>query len=199
MPAPLILASSSAIRRKMLEDAGLEFTAQAARVDEETIRAGLAADGVSPRDQADALAEAKAVKLSARHPEAMAIGCDQILDFEGAVFSKPRARAELKDQLRQLSGSRHRLFSAVVIAEAGKPTWRHIGQADLFMHPLSEPYIESYIARNWDEIRHCVGGYMIESEGLRLFNRIEGSTFNILGLPMTELLSYLILREVIEI
>ena len=96
-----------------------------------------------------------------------------------------------------LSGKQHTLFSAVVVYEAGKPVWRHIGKAALTMHPLTASYLDDYIARNWDQVRHSVGGYMIEEEGIRLFSKISGSYFDILGLPMPELLSYLTLRKVI--
>ena len=199
-PAPaLILASTSSSRRRLLEDAGLVFSTEAPRLDEEMLRATLAADGVSSRDQADALADGKARKIADKHPDAIVIGADQILDFEGAVFTKPETPDDLRQQLATLSGQTHRLYAAAVVYENARPVWRHIGEARLTMHALSPSVIEAYVARNWDTVRHSVGGYHIEAEGVRLFSRLEGSYHAVLGLPLIELLSYLSSREVITI
>ncbi|MEJ2022899.1 MAG: Maf family protein, partial [Maritimibacter sp.] len=98
-----------------------------------------------------------------------------------------------------LSGQTHKLLSAAVLYEAGEPIWRHVGVVRLTMHQLSESYVEDYVSRNWDSIRHAVGAYKLEEEGVRLFSRIEGDYFNVLGLPLTELLSYLITRGEVRI
>ncbi len=147
---------------------------------------------------ADALAEFKAQKVAASDPAAWVIGSDQVLDLKGAVLSKPATPDQAADQLRALSGQTHRLLSAAVIFHEGQPVWRHVGQVRLTMRQLGNKYIEEYVARNWESIRHSVGGYKIEEEGIRLMGRIEGDYFNILGLPLLELLSFLTLREVIE-
>ena len=194
----IILASGSMIRRQLLESAGLTIAAQPARVDEETIKASLIAEKASPRDIADALAEFKARKVAANKPAAWVIGCDQVLDLNAEVLSKPASADDATDQLRRLSGKTHRLLSAAVIIHDGQPVWRHVGQVRLTMRQLGNRYIEEYVARNWESIRHSVGGYKIEEEGIRLMSRIEGDYFHILGLPLLELLSFLTLREVIE-
>lgn len=194
MPDTLILASGSAIRATLLRNAGVAFTVQTARVDEDAMRDALIADGATPRDIADALAEMKAAKVSARNPEALVIGCDQVLAHGKAILSKPADPGEAFAQLQALRGDVHQLLSAAVIYQAGKPIWRHVGVVRLHMRDASDGYLRDYVARNWDDIRHCVGAYQIEAEGVRLFHRIEGDYFNILGLPLLELLSYLTLR-----
>lgn len=190
----IILASGSAIRAQLLRNAGVSFDVVLPRVDEEAIRLSLGAEQASPRDIADALAETKARRVATRHPAALVIGCDQVLDLKGQLFSKPTSPDDAIRQLQTLRGATHSLLSAVVIYAAGEPVWRHVGQVKLTMRPLSDPYIHDYVARNWDSVQHSVGGYKIEEEGARLFTRIEGDYFSILGLPLTDLLSYLILR-----
>lgn len=191
MARPIILASTSKIRRQLLRNAGVDFESDTPRLDEETIRAALLAQGSKPRDIADALAEGKAMKLSTKRPDALVIGCDQVLDFEGNLLSKPDTPEDAREQLARLRGKRHALMSAAVICHQGRPIWRHIGQVRLSMHEVSDAYLDGYIERNWQSIRHAVGGYKLEEEGVRLFSRIEGDYFNVLGLPLVELLSYL--------
>ncbi len=198
MPPRLVLASSSAVRLNLLRAAGLEVTAEPARVDEELIRRGLEAEGAKPRDLADTLAEMKAAKIADRHPEAVVIGCDQVLEFAGQAWAKPETAQQARDQLLALRGKTHRLLSAVVVFEATRPVWRHIGVASLTMRTFSDSYLDGYLQRNWPRIGASVGGYMLEEEGARLFTSIEGDYFTILGLPLLPLLSYLGLRGFIE-
>ncbi|MCF3592441.1 Maf family nucleotide pyrophosphatase [Rhodobacteraceae bacterium LMO-12] len=191
MARPIILASTSSIRRQLLRQAGVNFESDSPRLDETAIKAALLADGASPRDIADALAEGKAIKLSGKRPEAVVIGCDQVLDFEGTLISKPGSPEEAREQLVQLRGKRHALLSAAVICHQGRAIWRHVGQVRLTMRDVSDGYLDGYLQRNWQSIRHSVGGYKLEEEGVRLFSRIDGDYFNVLGLPLVELLSYL--------
>lgn len=181
-----------------MERAGVAHEAIAARVDEAAVRDALVADGAQPREIADALAEAKARKLSTKFPDAMVIGCDQVLVVDGEVLDKAGNRAEAEAQLRRLSNKTHHLLSAVVLCESGQPVWRHVGSARLTMRKLSEPYLAGYLERNWQSVRGCVGAYKLEEEGVRLFARIEGEYFTVLGLPLIELLGYLAYRGVIE-
>ena len=198
MNTRLILASGSPIRRDLLQQAGIDCEVIPARVDEETVRDALLAEQAKPRDVADALAELKACKVSDKHPDAMVIGCDQVLSFDGQILAKPKDKDELRDQLIAMRGTSHDLLSAVVIAEAGRAVWRDIGTVTLTMRAISDTYLDSYIARCWESIRQSVGGYKLEEEGVRLFSNIKGDYFTVLGLPLLGLISYLNLRGVLE-
>lgn len=194
MTDQIILASGSTIRATLLQNAGVDFAVQVARVDEDALRQSLEAEGASPRDMADALAEMKAQRVSMKHPQATVIGCDQILALDRTILAKPQTPEIALEQLQALRGRQHQLLSAAVIYSDGKPVWRHVGVVRLHMRDVSDAYLNDYVDRNWDSIRHAVGAYKLEEEGVRLFTRIEGDYFNVLGLPLLELLSYLTLR-----
>lgn len=187
----IILASASVIRRKMLADAGVTVDALPARVDEEGIRAGLLAEGAKPRDIADTLAEMKARKLADRNMEAVVIGSDQVLVFDGKVWGKAEDQGAARAQLALLRGRSHMLISAVVVYHGGEPVWRHVAEVRLTMRDFSDAYLDDYMARNWEEVRHSVGAYQLEHEGSRLFDRIDGDYFTVLGMPLLPLLNYL--------
>jgi septum formation protein len=190
----LILASGSPVRADLLRRTGVPFEVSVPRIDETTLKETLVAEKAKPRDIADALAEAKARKVALRHPDRMVLGCDQVLDFDGEILSKPDAPETAVAQLSRMRGHRHMLLSAAVIYENAQPVWRHVGQVRLFMRDLSDGFIEDYVGRNWESIREAVGAYKLEEEGPRLFTRIEGDHFNVLGMPLLEILSYLTLR-----
>lgn len=193
----ILLASASEIRLALLRAANLLATAQPARIDEDSIRAALEAEGAPPRDLADTLAEMKARKIAEKNPGALVLGCDQVLEMKGRIFAKPETPEDARAQLRDLRGQTHRLLSAAVLYENGQPVWRHVGQARLTMRDFSDSYLDNYLARNWDSIRHAVGCYKLEEEGIRLFSAVEGDHFTILGLPLLPLLSCLGARGLI--
>ena len=191
----LILASQSASRRAMLEAAGVPFSAMSAAVDEEAAKAGLR--DLNARDLADALAELKALRVSGREPEALVLGSDSVVALEdGTLLDKPETRDQAADHLRLLSGKRHELVSAAVIAEGCKPIWRVVDRAKMYVRPLSESFIQSYLDAEWPAISGCVGCYRIEGQGAQLFARIDGSQFTVLGLPLLPVLDYLRVRGV---
>jgi septum formation protein len=194
MTRQLILASASPIRLQLLQNAGLQVTARPARVDEDSLRASLQADHASPRDIADALAEMKARKIAEKDPAALVLGCDQVLEFDGQLWTKPETLAEARQQLQTLRGKTHRLHSALVVYDAAQPVWRHIGTARLTMRENSDTYLDAYLSRHWPALAQSLGGYQIESEGVRLFSAIDGDLFTIQGLPLLPLLTWLGLR-----
>jgi septum formation protein len=192
----LILASQSASRRAMLTAAGVPFEATAAGVDEDAAKAGLT--GAKPRDLADALAELKAVKVSLRHPGRLVLGSDSVVALaDGSLLDKPESREQAADHLARMSGARHDLWSAAVVAENGRPVWRHVEAAKMYVRPLSPGFIRWYLDQEWPAIAGCVGCYRIEGPGAQLFHRIDGCQFTVLGLPLLNVLDYLRTREVI--
>ena len=194
MPQRFILASGSSIRSQLLQQACVPHEVSVARIDEQMIKMALLAEQAPPRDIADTLAEMKARNVSEKHPGALVLGCDQVLEHRGEMLHKPRDRDEAIAQLYQLRGDRHSLLSAAVLYEDGEPLWRHVGQVRLRMRDASDAYIKDYVERNWDSIRYAVGCYKLEEEGVRLFSQIEGDYFHVLGMPFLELLNYLTLR-----
>ncbi|GGI89189.1 Maf-like protein [Polymorphobacter multimanifer] len=192
----IILASQSAARRSMLAAAGVAHDAIPAHVDEEGVTAALV--GAPAEKIADALAELKAVKISRAHPDALVLGADSIaVTADGELLAKPETRARAEVQLRQLAGTTHRLVSAAVVAQGGKPVWRAGGVARLMMRPLSDAFIADYLDREGEAVLGCVGCYRIEGLGAQLFTRIDGDQFVIRGLPLLALLGWLRERGVV--
>ena len=185
----VILASTSASRRALLQGAGVPFTARSPGVDEDAAKAALLGEGLGPRDIADALAELKAVRI--RAGEALVIGADQTLDLDGELIDKAGSLNEARARLLRLRGRAHKLHAGVVVARAGEPIWREVQTATLWMRPFSEAFLDDYLAREGETLLGSVGCYRLEDIGVQLFSRIEGDYFTILGLPMLGLLDLL--------
>ena len=194
----LVLASQSASRRAMLDAAGVPYEAVSPQVDEESAKASLLAAKVAPRDLADALAELKALKLSGLIPGALVLGGDSVVALaDGRLLDKPVSRENAAEHLRAMSGGTHDIYSAAVIAEGGRPVWRHVDRARLAVRSLSEDFIEAYLDAEWPAISGCVGCFRIEGMGVQLFSGLQGSQFTILGMPLINVLDYLRVREVL--
>ena len=187
---PIILASGSAARKQMLTLAGLHFEVVPADVDEDHIRERLVGSATH-RDMAVALAEAKALAVAVKHPGATVIGADQILSFREQVWSKPGSRDGARKTLAALQGGTHQLFSAVALASGDRVAWRTVMTATLAMRSLSRHDVECYLDEVGDHIFGCVGAYQIEGPGIRLFERIDGDYFTIMGMPLLPLLGAL--------
>jgi septum formation protein len=183
----IILASSSAIRRQMLEAAGVDFSILPANVDE-------GAEKVCHEDPgalALALAEAKALAVSRKQPADWVIGSDSVVSVEGRLFDKPRDRDEATKHLRAFSGKTMILTSAVALARDSTVEWSASDSATLQVRPLSDSFIDEYLDREWPEVGYCVGVFRLEGRGVQLFERIDGSHFTVLGMPLLPLLGAL--------
>lgn len=187
----LVLASGSRVRADMLRAAGLDITVDPADVDEPEIEAACRRDGLTTPDVALALAAAKASLVAGRHPGALVIGADQMLDLDGVSLRKPDDPTAAARTLQRLAGRDHTLISAVVLARDGDLIWRHHASARLTMRPLDDAAIADYLARAGDRVLASVGAYQLEGLGAQLFDRIEGDYFTILGLPLLALLGEL--------
>jgi septum formation protein len=186
----VILASKSAARRAVLTGAGVPFEVVVAGVDEDAVKTSMLAQGATPRDVADALAEIKAVKVSASRP-GLVIGSDQTLEFEGRLYDKAETIEAARERLQALRGKPHQLHSAVVVAREGAPIWREVVSATLTMRDFSDAFLESYLAGEGEQALGSVGCYRLEGPGAQLFSAIEGDYFTILGLPLMGLLDLL--------
>lgn len=189
-PTPVTLASQSSARRMILSNAGVAFESVSPGVDEDTAKAGLLAEHVAPRDIADALAEMKAVKVSTKR-SGLVIGADQTLELKDRLIDKAGSLDEARARLLDLRGTTHKLHSAVVVARDGRPIWRVVETAKLSVRPFSDAWLDAYIERRGEALLWSVGCYELESEGVQLFDRIDGDYFTILGLPLIGLLDFL--------
>jgi septum formation protein len=193
----ITLASQSKARQDMLRHAGVAFQAVPARIDEEMITASLQADGAKPHDIADALAEYKALRVAGANPEGLVIGSDQVLVCDKKIYSKARTMDEARAKLRELRGKPHQLLSAAVIFEDGKPVWRTVGRAQLFMRDFSDAFLDDYLEQSGDDILSSVGCYFLEDRGVGLFSRVQGDYFTVLGFPLLDVLEFLRTRGAI--
>lgn len=190
--APLILASASPTRRKLLEGAGLTFSTKASGLDEEAMRAAMGLEGtVEPTDVAELLARAKAEDISAQSGDAFVIGADQVMAADGKIFGKPHSMEDARGRLLDLSGKSHQLHTAVVLAKGGTTVWALTEVATLTMRRLSPEFVGRYLAAAGEGVLGSVGAYQIESLGIQLFEKIDGDFFSILGLPLLPLLDAL--------
>ncbi|MEM8536286.1 MAG: Maf family nucleotide pyrophosphatase [Pseudomonadota bacterium] len=194
MSSPITLASGSKIRAQLLQNAGVRFQVRPAVIDELSVMQTHQRRGATAQDIATTLARLKAVSVAEQDQGALVIGCDQVLALGQRIFMKPTSPDEAIAHLRDLRGQTHQLLSAVSIVEGDQPVWSHVGVAELTMRDISDGYLADYVMRNRSSIQDAVGCYKLEEEGVRLFTRIQGDYFTVLGLPLLEVLSYLTSR-----
>ena len=186
---PLVLASQSPTRQALLANAGIDFEAVAAELDERAVQQ--ASGLLAPGDIAALLAHEKALSVSSRQPGKYVIGADQTLAQGERLFSKPAGRLQAAEQLRALAGRSHELHCAVAVARDGKILFEAVAIAGMTMRRLGEAEIDVYLDQAGEAVTSSVGAYQLEGLGVHLFERIEGDHFTILGLPLLPLLAFL--------
>ena len=179
-PARFILASKSAARREVLGNAGVSFEVQVAGVDEDALKVS----GVDPRQLAIDLAKAKALAVSGQHPDAVVLGADQTLAFDGGLISKAPDLAQAKTRLASMRGRPHQLNSGVALARGGEVLWADADTAHMVVRDFSDDFLDAYIAHEGEELLHCVGSYRLEGMGSQLFEKVDGDYFTVLGMPL---------------
>ncbi len=196
----LILASGSAIRKTVLNNAGVTFKTIPADIDEETIRAKMETEtpDISPLRVAEELAQEKAKHISRENPDAYVIGSDQILALESEIMGKPENLELAFERLLKLSGKTHQLHTAVSVVHQEVTQWSYAESVHMTMRELTPEYIRKYLAETGDEVCKSVGAYKLESLGVQLFSNIEGNYFTILGICLLPLLSFLREEEIIK-
>jgi septum formation protein len=191
--APLILASGSETRAKLLRQAGVEIEIVIPAIDEAEIMASLRQDGVPVARVAETLAEMKAQRVAPRFPGRFVLGCDQMLECAGVWLDKPETRERARDQLKALRGKSHSLITSAVLVRGEERIWHVTDRAELVMRDFSDRFLDRYLGQAGEDILHAVGSYKLEGHGAQLFERVTGDFFTILGLPLLPVLA--ILRE----
>ncbi len=185
----LILASKSAARRSMLQNAGVAFEARAADVDEAAIKA--VSTDLDPIALAVRLAETKALAVSSDDPDAWVLGSDQTLAFDGGLVSKAVSMAAARDRLKAMRGKTHTLHSGAALATGGEIVWSGADTARMRMRDFSDAFLDAYLAAEGEALLSCVGSYRLEGLGSQLFEAVEGDFFTVLGLPLWPVLAEL--------
>ena len=193
----IMLASASASRKKILENAGLVFTTCISGIDEQVIKDTFLQDG-NPQDLALVLASAKASVVAAKNPDAIVIGADQTLIFDGKIYDKPDCADTARDQLLLFKGKTHILETAISICQGAEPLWSLSETNYLTMREFTPEFLGRYLAHEGNSVCETAGGYKIEGPGIQFFEKIDGDYFSILGIPLLPLLAYFRSSGVLE-
>ena len=199
MSTDIILASGSLIRSKLLQDSGVVFHVKKHKIDEEEEKKTLIKNNIEPKKISINLAIKKAMDVSKSYKNSFIIGCDQALVFNNVVFSKAKSPEELRQQLLLLKGKNHKLYSSCAVLYQEKIVWSYTAEIVLLMRDINQREINTYVDKNWQSVKNSVGGYLIESTGKKLFKTIHGDYFSALGLPIIELLNFLISKKAVNI
>ena len=187
----IILASKSAVRKKILEENGINCVVEPANVDEDLVKESLLNKGESPQIISKNLAELKANKISNKKSGELVLGADSIIDYNGNIISKPTNREEALAILKKLNGQKHYLISSVCISKNGSMIWNYIDKAVLTMKQMTDEELKSYLSKIKDSALYAYNIYQIEGEGRSLFSKIEGDKNTIMGLPIKQIKEYL--------
>ena len=196
LQASLVLASSSALRRKLLDNAGLNYICDPAAVDEQEVKDALLKEMATSTRVSETLAELKARRVAARHPGCIVVGADQVLECEGVQYDKPLNIERARADLLALRGKVHTLVTSAVVVRDGHRLWHHIDSSMLTMRQFGDGFLNRYLEQTSESVCESVGAYKIEERGIQLFEKIEGDYFSILGLPLLPLINFLRKHEV---
>ena len=188
----IILASSSGVRKKILDQNGINCEVIPANIDEDQVKNSLIKEKVSPKIISKNLAELKANKVSKKKNDYLVLGADSVIDLNGELISKPTNREEAFDILKKLNGQKHQLISSVCISKNGAMIWNSTDSSTLTMKQLNSDEIKSYLEKIRDKELYAYGVYQIEADGRSLFSKIEGDEDAIMGLPVKQIKDYLI-------
>jgi len=191
----LILASSSGIRKIILEKHNFNILVHTPNVDEEEIKKSLLQENATPKEVSDTLARLKAVKVSEKYKDQIVLGADQVLTLEGRIFNKPKDKKAAKFILQQLNNKEHELISSICLAKNGSSIWSYTESSFLKMKKFDDLYLDEYLNNISDDILQRYGVYQIEDEGRKLFSEIKGDDFSIMGMPVDALINYLKMNE----
>jgi len=191
----LILASSSGIRKIILEKHNFNILVHAPNVDEEEIKKSLLQENAKPKEVAETLARLKAVKISGKYKDQIVLGADQVLSLEGRIFNKPKDKKEAKFILKQLNNREHELISSICLAKNGSSIWSYTESSFLKMKKFDDLYLDEYLNNISDDILQRYGVYQVEDKGRKLFSEIKGNDFSIMGMPVNALINYFKMNE----
>ncbi|MBU0986830.1 MAG: septum formation inhibitor Maf [Proteobacteria bacterium] len=186
----MILASKSPRRRYLLKQAGLSFVVIPSNIDEKSIEI------TSPETYVRILSEAKANDVAQKYPEKWVIGADTIVLKDGAILGKPGSQPEARTMLKRLSGQVHQVLTGYAICcKARQRCFSETIKTDVLFKNLTDEEIEWYI--HTQEPFDKAGAYAIQGLGTFLVKSIQGSYTNVVGLPVCEVIEFLIQEGVL--